>query len=79
MPEDQQPIDRPVTFSQVRVIAGPIATYLEYVRWLATNDQVRGRGITVEQIWTFYDRFIRDGADPDDAAKELGLPTSPDW
>ena len=73
------PDERPVTFSQVRVSALPVATYIEYVRWLATDDAVRGQPVLAEQLWAFYDRFIRDGDDPHLVAAELGLPVSPDW
>lgn len=73
------PDDLPVTSPQVRIGCGPISGFLEYVRWLATNDSVRDTPVTVEQLWAFYDEHIRGGMDPMEAAKTLALPISPDW
>lgn len=76
----KQPVDdRPVTFAQVKIYAGLIAEFFEYVRWLATNPGGMGAMANVRQLWAFYVGFVRDGRPAHEVAAEVGLPASPDW
>lgn len=71
--------DLPVTLPQVRISCGPIAGFLDYLRFISTNDVARRTTVTADQIWAFYVEHIRNGAAPQEVAEDLGLPVSPEW
>lgn len=67
----------PVTREQIKSDYLIVHEFVEYLRWLASEDHTYQ--LTAGQVWQLFNLGVREGMVWSEAAENVGLPEHPDF